>query len=312
MKIALIGKFAMYNAEYFYSKAFRKMGHDVEFFDQYSGINHSTIHRYIQSRSKIFHFLMSQYDINKDIVTTLHRYDPDLIIVFKGEFLSTRTLEELSRNFKIVLFWPDTYKFIPSIAGRIQFFETLITASNNLDFYYRLGARRALTVPWACDPEFHRYLNMDPKYKISFVGTAYLERRRILKQIRDANVFGDYWFGFGLRHQAVIGEEYVKTINSSRINLNLQARISIMADAPTMRTFEIAGCRSFQISDHMPSLKTYFPEIVTFKTLDELKDLIAYYINAESERNEISNKLQERCYKHFTYFLTAKRILEKV
>jgi spore maturation protein CgeB len=29
------------------------------------------------------------------------------------------------------------------------------------------------------------------------------------------------------------------------INLNLQAKISVAADAPTMRTFEIAGCGGF-------------------------------------------------------------------
>jgi len=111
-------------------------------------------------------------------------------------------------------------------------------------------------------------------------------------KLSDIHVFGDYWFGFKNRHPAVYGEDYVKTINTTKINLNLQAQVSVTAYVRTMRTFGVAGCRGFQISDYMPSIKKYLPEIVTFRDLKELKELISYYLENEEERSEIVTKTQ--------------------
>jgi len=310
----MVGRDAKYNAEYFYLKAFKNIGHEVVFVDQYKGLRFGTLNRYLQSRIKLFDLLKEFYPVNEQIKTYASISQPDVILIFKGEFVSKKTIKELSENFKIALFWPDTYKFKPLLSGRLHYFDIIFTAANNVDFYYKLGAKRVVTVPWACDPDFHRYLNLPFKYNVSFIGTAYLERRRIIRKLKlsDIHVFGDYWFGFENKHPAVYGEDFVKTINATKINLNLQAQVSVKADAPTMRTFEVAGCRSFQISDYMPSVKKYFPEMVTFRDLKELKELISYYLKNEEERAEISVKTQERCYKYFTYDHSAKIIVENL
>ncbi len=79
-----------------------------------------------------------------------------------------------------------------------------------------------------------------------------------------------------------------------------------------MRTFELAGCGGFQISDYMPSVARYFPGIVTFKNPTELKELISYYLENNGEREEIATKLQETCYKFYTYDSSAKMMLGKI
>jgi len=314
MKILVVGRDAKYNAEYFYLKAFKSLGHEVAFIDQYKGLRYGTLNRYLQSRIKLFDFLKEHYPVNKQIKTYANAFQPDIILIFKGEFISKKTIKELSENFKTTLFWPDAYKFKPLLSGRLHYFDIIYTAANNLEFYYKLGARRVVTVPWACDPDFHKSLNLPFTYNVSFIGTAYLERRRIIRKLKlsDIHVFGDYWFGFKNRHPAVYGEDYVKTINATKINLNLQAQVSVRADAPTMRTFEVAGCKGFQISDYMPSIMKYFPEMVTFRDLKELKELISYYLENEEERSEIVTKTQDRCYKYFTYNDSAKIILRNL
>jgi spore maturation protein CgeB len=222
-------------------------------------------------------------------------------------------LEKLSENRNICLFYPDTYKFRPLLKKIIGHFKIVFTAANNKDFYHKLGAQKIVTVPWACDPEFHRKINVEKKYDVSFIGTTYPERRRIIRRIEHVDVFGDFWYGLGKKsHKPVYGEDFVKTINQSSINLNLQARISVEADAPTMRTFEVAGCGGFQISDYMPRIKRYFPVMPTFKDTDDLKEKIEYYLDNNEEREEIALKCMEICRKSFKYTDSASIILSKI
>ncbi len=310
MKILIVGRKKEYNAEYFYEKAIRSLGHDVEIVDSYTGVSHELFRRIMHTRTNIFDSSLDRYWINMHIVSITESYDPDVIIFFKGEFVSSGTLEKLSDSRKIYLFYPDTYKFKPLLQNRLGYFNAVFTASNNKDFYNKMGAKNVVTVPWACDPDFHRKLDIGKKYRISFIGTAYPERRRVIRRLEAMDVFGDYWHGFGKRrHSSVYGEGYVRTINESTINLNLQAKISVNADAPTMRTFEIAGCGGFQISDYMPSLKRYFPMMPTFTDVNELKELLKYYLNNGVERDEIALKCMKICRDYFKYTDSAKIIL---
>jgi len=309
----IVGRMRAYNAEYFYGKAFKTLGHDVKLVDTYTGVNHELFKRMLHTRTSIFDSSLRVYWINNNIAAIAESYDPDAIIFFKGEFVSSVTLERLAERRKIYLFYPDTYKFKPLLRNRLGYFRTVFTASNNKDFYVKMGARNVVTVPWACDPDFHRKLDVGKKYDVSFIGTAYPERRRIIRKLEKIDVFGDYWHGFAKRrHNPVYGEEYVKVINESMINLNLQAKISVAADAPTMRTFEIAGCGGFQISDYMPSLGRYFPMMPTFTDVEGLRDEIEYYLDDEEDRYEIAMKCMEICRDSFKYTNSANIIFRSI
>lgn len=309
----MVGREAMYNAEFFYKKAFLSLGHDILLADSYANVNHKFIKRQIHTRTGMLDFSLRNYWINKNILRITDEYEPDAVIFFKGEFISEKVLEELSENRNIFLFYPDAYKFRPLLNKIIRNFKIVFTASNKKDFYYKLGAQNVVTVPWACDPEFHRKINIEKKYDISFIGTAYPERRIIVRKLENVDVFGSFWKGIGKKsHEPVYGEDFVKIINQSSINLNLQAKISVEADAPTMRTFEVAGCGGFQISDYMPSIKRYFPVIPTFKDTDELKEEIEYYLDNDEERENIALKCMKICRDSFKYTNSADTILSKI
>jgi spore maturation protein CgeB len=309
----IVGRVKPYNAEYFYAKAFTTLGQDVKLVDSYTGVNHELFRRILHTRTSIFNSFLKKYWINTHLTTITESYDPDAIIFFKGEFISSKTLETLAESRKIYLFYPDTYKFKSLLRNRLSYFNALFTASNNKNFYIEMGARNVVTVPWACDPDFHRKLDIGKKYHVTFIGTAYPERRKIIRKLKQVDLFGDYWYGFGKRrHNPVYGEDYVKVINQSMINLNLQAEISVIADAPTMRTFEIAGCGGFQLSDYMPSIKKYFPVMPTFTGVDDLRDQIEYYLDSEKDRDEIALKCMEICRQSFKYTDSAKIILSQI
>ncbi len=313
MRILIVGREAPYNAEFFYKKAFSDLGNEVFLINSYTGISNPLLSRIIHTRTNFLKFTINSLWINKNLRARIDKIDPDAIIFFKGDMISTEVLSELSNNRSIYLFYPDTYKFPALLRGRLAYFTAIYTASNNKGPYYDMGARKVVTVPWACDPDFHRKMEIEKKYNASFIGTAYRERRRIIRNLGEVEVFGDFWFGFGVHsHPPVYGEDFVKTVNESRINLNLQASISVQADAPTMRTFELAGCGGFQISDAMHSLRRYFPDIVTFENTGELRDLIDYYLDNTYERDRIANRIREKCLSNFKYSDSASIILNNM
>lgn len=313
MKILIVGREAPYNAEFFYKKAFSDLGNEVSFINSYTGIKNPLLSRLINTRTNFFKFTLHNLWINRHLETQVDEIDPDIIIFFKGDMISTEVLSELSNNRSSYLFYPDTYKFLPLLRGRLSYFNVIYTASNNRGPYYNMGARKVVTVPWACDPDFHREIEIRKKYNTSFIGTAYGERRRIIRNLEEVDVFGDFWYGFGKNaHKSVNGDDFIKTINQSLINLNLQAKVSVLADAPTMRTFEIAGCRGFQISDYMPSVKKYFPMLPTFREVSELKELISYYLDNQEEALDIANKTMEICQSTYKYIDAAKIIISNL
>ncbi|MGC8618512.1 MAG: CgeB family protein [Thermoplasmata archaeon] len=313
MRILIVGRKLNYNAEYFFEKAFRKLGHEVVLMNSYEGVKHHLLRRQIHARTRYVDFLLSNYWINRNLNRIVDSYDPDAIIFFKGEFISPSILREFHGVRRIYLYYTDTYKFKPLLKEKIHYYDAVFTAANNTEFYYNLGARRVVTIPWSCDPEFHRKIDLERKYEISFIGTAYLERRAIIRRVGGVDLFGDFWFGFGKRsHGPVFGEEFVRTVSQSAINLNLQARVSVEADAPTMRTFEVAGCGGFQISDYMPSIKKYLPMVPTFKDVKELKELISYYLENSDEREDIAERSMKTCYDSFKYTDAAKLIISSL
>ncbi|MEM3191141.1 MAG: glycosyltransferase [Candidatus Parvarchaeota archaeon] len=309
MKILIIGAQKPFNAEFFYNKAFNRLGFETDILNMYENVKHPLFTRIVHTRTSLFHFLQNSIYVNKLLDQKVRKIDPDAIIVFKGEFLSSRSLKLLSDNYKVYLLYPDAFKFKPIMKNRLQYYQSVFTAANRINLYAKLGAKRVVTVPWACDPDFHRKIEAEKKYDLSFIGTAYRERKRIVRKLENVATFGDFW-GKGINsHPAVYGEDFIRVINETRINLNLQAEANIIADAPTMRTFELAGSGGFQISDYMPSVKRYFPMIVTFHDVNELKELISYYQKNDIERTEIANRIRDRCYEYFTYERAANTII---
>lgn len=310
MKLAIIGAKGTYNAEYFFVKAFKNLGVDVTFIDQYEGVNKKTLVRLITSRVKLTRFLLNNLKINKSNITGSF----DAVLVFKGELLTERTLERLSKDYALYLFYPDTYRFLPILKGRLWFFNGVITTSPKRDFYYKLGAKNVYTINWACDPEVHRPLDVKRIYDVSFIGTFYLNRYRVLKALKvKPHIFGNFWYlKAGIMHKGVYGEEYIKTINMSKINLNIHHPVDIEADAVNMRVYEVAGTGNFILTEEMESVRKLFPPIETYRNVEELNEKINQYLNDEKSRNEIGNKLREICVNSHTYLHRANEILRIV
>ena len=312
MRITIIGARGKYNAEYFFIKAFKSLGHEVKFIDQYEGVKRRTLLRLLTTRLSASRVLLNNLWINKAI-REVDLGNPDIVLVFKGELLTESTLKFLS-DYNTYLFHPDTFRFRLILEGRLQYFDGVIVTTPYVEFFKRLGAKRVITIWWACDPEVHRPLNERKIYDVSFVGTFYLNRWQILRKLkRKPHVFGNFWFlKAGYHHPPVYGEDYVRVINQTKVNLNVHHPVDLKADAPNMRVFEVAGSGGFLLTEKMGTIENLFKGIETYSSVEELNEKIEYYIADDKVRGEIGSSLHQQCVDKHTYVHRAETLLKQV
>ncbi|MGC8615255.1 MAG: CgeB family protein, partial [Thermoprotei archaeon] len=187
MKLLIVGSALDYSAERFYAKALRESGADVLLLDQYEGIKNRFALRWAFTRLPV-RGLLGRLSVNRKLPEVARSFSPDAIIVFKGELVDRRVLRELSSSYKVALFYPDTYRY-PSLLDGLEMFSVVFTAANRVDFYLERGAKKAITIPWACDPSLHRKLDVKKRYPSSFIGTFYPNRYAALRKVRGLRVF---------------------------------------------------------------------------------------------------------------------------
>lgn len=144
---------------------------------------------------------------------------------------------------------------------------------------------------------------------ISFTGGSYGEsaegsyRSGILGQLDEFNmkVWGDKGWKWRFQFYPSIEKAYQgerlsyadlrKLYTISTININMPSPQIFTSFQP--RVFEIAAVKGFQIIDHSDELKEVFNDVCvpTFKSLDELKSKIYYFLSRPDERMRIKEDM---------------------
>ena len=169
---------------------------------------------------------------------------------------------------------------------------------------------------------------MPNTYDVSFVGQAHGERNTVIRRLqqnvinvvakgthwnlrkhhiylRKLRMISDSFFQSVINSSRVTQEEMIEIFQRTRINLNLTAssqdnhRNQIKG-----RTFEIPGSGGFQLSEYADRIEDYFhvdKEIVCFKSFDEMKAKIKYYLDHEEERASIAEAGYRRAIGEHTY-----------
>ncbi len=95
----------------------------------------------------------------------------------------------------------------------------------------------------------------------------------------------------------------------SRINLNISLR-SIHSGIP-LRVLDIMACGGFVLSNWQPEIADYFEEgeeIVTFDSVEDCLEKIAYYLTHEEERSRIARNGRRKVQKEFSYKTGLERL----
>jgi spore maturation protein CgeB len=181
-------------------------------------------------------------------------------------------------------------------------------------------------LPLACYPKWHFKVELTPDEKkiygcdITTAGSLYYYRTKFLENFMRYQV--KIWgpppsvyikspiLKFAKGRYA--GElEKAKAFNGAAIVLNNMHYGEILG--LNQRVFDACGCGAFQIVDASPVMEEYFipgQELVCFRDLKELQELIPYYLNRPQERAEIAQAGYLRAHAEHTFQHRLKKMLQ--
>jgi len=299
-------------------------------------------HTVLVARKRLAHRWLNQYWIralniirdlrpverrsHSNLVRQAENFHPDLVLVTNGLLPPDVVARLRSATGAKVAFW---YCDPVANLGRqyplgsqfdAWFFKEPYMA---VTFRTKMGIN-AHYLPEACNPLWHHRVELTESDRsrygcdLTTAGNLYYYKAKILETFAnyDMKIWGvgyAHWLGSSLRKcwpcVFVAELEKAKAFNAARIVLNPMNYAEI--EGVNCRLFEAAGCGAFQITDWKPSLPQSFEperEIVTFHTLQELKEKVDYYLARPQERLEIADRAYARAHREHTY----ERRLEKM
>lgn len=249
-----------------------------------------------------------------------------LFIDSRGNELTIEFLDELRRvspETKIISYTGDDDKDFESLKRYSSLFVdcTLTAQRDYLKKYFSDGVRNVqFTI--GINTEVFRPMSMKKIYDVAFIGKASNERAELIdflitKKI-PIKVFGGLWEAYPkIKHYSfghVKPEDMAKIVNQTKINLGL-SKNKFGRPSFKWRVFEIAACKSFCLTDYFEEYLRIFKnkkEIVMFKDKEDLLKKIKYYLENESEREEISKRAYKKVIKNYEVYEDFKRIFKRI
>ncbi|MCJ2188721.1 CgeB family protein [Novosphingobium beihaiensis] len=176
-----------------------------------------------------------------------------------------------------------------------------------------LGCRNPVFVANAYDPALHRPLDLGQDERerfggpITFIGSYEPERASAIAAIVDAGlpvrVWGAGWpdisqfpSGMTVEGRALYGEDYVRTLCASDINLCFLRKLN--RDQQTTRSVEIPACGAFMLAERTSEHEALFTEgqeAEYFAGIDELIAKCFFYLKHPDKRASIAAAGLARC-----------------
>ncbi len=266
---------------------------------------------------------------NRRVVRAAQSFQPDLILVIKGEQIFPRTVERLRQSQARVVNWcfDDPFLWLSRPAETLAAYDHFLVVDRAYveQARTRVPNARVEYLPQCCDPDVHKTVALTPTERarygnaVCFVGSMYPHRAQLLEGLDDFDfgIWGNFWDrapDAGLRRcyrgREVYGGEKTKVFNASQIVLNTHHPQAIRAT--NLRTYEVTGCGAFLLSDRREDLTRLYregEEIVCFEDKDDLRDKIAYYLSHPDARARIARQGQQRAYAEHTYERRLQKLL---
>ena len=194
----------------------------------------------------------------------------------------------------------------------LYFSRLISTHVQNKAFYDTIGIDNIIYSQWACNPSLYKPSNVKKDIDISFIGGPHADRVELLRYLiangKYVKIYGrgwnriedlkKYWGGY------LTNLEVVDVINRSKVCLNPGKSSTMRGFQIKGRTFELAGCAAFQLTDSTTILDDYFirgTEIITYDNYEELLEQITYYLSRNKERESIAKRAYDRVISEHTW-----------
>lgn len=181
--------------------------------------------------------------------------------------------------------WDGTFSLIPHID------LTLTAAPEAVDWYRKEGGA-ALYFPEASDPEiFHPMLELPKVHEVSFVGSRYGIREKVVTALRKAGIQVAA-YGNGWENGRISTEDVPKLFAQSKIVLG----VSAIGHCPDfvglkLRDFDAPMSGSCYLTQHNDDLNELYEigrEVATYRSLEECVEQVRHLLAHDDERQAIA------------------------
>ena len=293
-------------------RALEALGHELSVFDHRRFILPGRVHGWFGLARRVDMALLQRRFLRQAVA-----FQPDLVLVNQGANLYPETIDKVrDKTGACMTNWFQDYP--------MQYEDSVRIAPHYDHFFwgdtYPLEKHRALGytnehwLPFACDPEAHRPVELTDdereRYGCSacFVGSMYPGRARLLEHLADCGlaIWGPGWERLPdnsplracLRGGPVPPEVWVKIFSAADIVLNIDGYGTTLDDAGYMantRVYEAPACGAFQLVDEKRDITTLFEsgrELVCydFGKPEHLRELVAHYLAHPEERKRIAQQ----------------------
>lgn len=196
----------------------------------------------------------------------------------------------------------------------LKYYDVVFTTKvYNLMELTTLGARRTELFLDAYDETLHRPVALSAAEKtqyacdVGFIGSFESDRAERMLYLAEhgikVTVYGNGWGGWIgknpnliVKNKPIYGEEYVKAINATKINLCFLRKIN--RDQVTSRSVEIPACCGFMMGERTARHLEYFEEgkeAEFFNSNEEMIAKVRFYLENDGARKTIACAGRERC-----------------
>jgi spore maturation protein CgeB len=228
-------------------------------------------------------------------------------------------------------------------------YDFIITCSEYISQFYRTRGMPTYTLSFGFDDSVLSKIkiNLNKRYNVGFSGSIYENvhdgRFELLKKLSKSSIinikseFEHNYELFSKRHlkrlihekdfknyvdlwrvgknisQPVYGLEMFQFLQDSKISLNMHGdKITFAAN---VRMYEITGVGSCLLTDWKENIEELFidgKEVITYKSIEEAKDKIKYYLKHEHIRERIALEGQKRTLNQYTYKSTIPSLFKRL
>jgi spore maturation protein CgeB len=279
-------------------------------------------------RNKYLRYLWLSY-MNSSLLDQVRRIKPDMLFLSRAETVRPETLWKIRKDTQTLIV--NVFTDNPLSIGKFEAIEPchyfFVKDTYVRDTLRKAGLRNVLYLPQCTNEDVYRPYELTETERgmlcadVSLVGSRYSYRVRLLKELEEFNIalWGRGWSKVSdkrllqsLRGGDIRGPKKARVFSGSAISLNPHHPLNDIRGTNS-RTFDIAACKGFQLSDDKEDLRDLLKageEIICFRTTEELRKLIGYYLSHPDERKQLAEAAYQRVLKDHTYYNRACEILD--
>jgi len=275
------------------------------------------------------------------------QYRPDLVLVLNGlHVFPADHLEQIDaiRSLGIptaIWFVDDPYVADDTVKIAPHYDYVFTHERTCVSLYRSIGCPQTHHLPLAAHFGLFRPMQVPEEYRtdICFIGVAFRNRIRLFDEIasylqnKKVLIGGANWSKMTqyalVAHQVRDGwtdvPETVKYYNGAKIVINLHRSPEAgpdnhnvqnwPAESINPRTFEMAACGAFQLTDLRSELPEHYAvgsEIAVFQNAQQLVELMDYYLAHDMERLQVAARAYSRTKKQHTFESRIRTLLDVV